>query len=350
MANDKGVETAQGVINGYETPKMGIGMRHTGKERFLEGDDAQKYVDQAPDILVCQIKIWNPAEKGIQPAPAKGECKMVLHEVESLVVNSSYKNVISTASIVIPRGSIIKKVITSASINRNTEGQDNQIATDMNSESPDATVDNDKSSDSNKVGDTSLYEPDHVNEMGLLLTTTTESGAPVSPSMFSNGDRIEIRCGYTQDPIVAEKIDEYENHKCLNLVFSGYITGISPQSPIELRCEDLAYVFRTVSCEDILSKGNRKVMDFFDEGGKYNWLKGTGIELHPDVKQQDINVGVVNVTHHITVADVLNEWSKSGLVCFMRRCDDGIFRLSIGRTYSDYYGDNRKPHPYTGTL
>lgn len=27
-----------------------------------------------------------------------------------------------------------------------------------------------------------------------------------------------------------------------------------------------------------------------------------------------------------------------------------ICAISIGRTYSDYYGDNRKPHPYTGTL
>lgn len=333
MANDNGVEIAQGIVTGYETPKIGIGMRHTGGERFLEGDDAKKYVDQAPDILVCQIKIWDPVAKGIQPAPAKGECKMVLHEVESLTVNSSYKNIISTASIVIPKGSIIKKVVTSAAVNQNTEAQDPQIATDMKTESPEAKVDNDVSSDANKVGDTSLYEPDHVNSIGILLTTSTESGKPVEPSMFSNGDRIEIRCGYTQDPLVAEKIDEYEDHKCLNLVFSGYITGISPQSPIELRCEDLAYVFKTVSCDDVLSKGNRKVMDFFDAGGKYDWLNGTGIELHPDVSKQDINVGAVNVTHHITVADVLHEWSKSGLVCFMRRCDDGIFRLSIGRTY-----------------
>ena len=27
-----------------------------------------------------------------------------------------------------------------------------------------------------------------------------------------------------------------------------------------------------------------------------------------------------------------------------------ICAISIGRTYSDYYGDDRKPHPYTGRL
>lgn len=330
---------AKGIQTGgekWQTPTIEVGMRHDGAERFLDDEEAKKYIDQAPDILVCQIKVWDPVEKGIQPAPAKEECKLVLHEVESITVNNSYKNVISTASIVIPRGSIVKKVITTASVNQNTEAQDSQIATEMNSEGPDATVDKDVSSDANKVGDTSLYDADHVNSIGILLTTATETGKPVESSMFSNGDRIEIRCGYTQDPVVADKIDEYENHKCLNLVFSGYITGISPTSPIELRCEDLAYIFKTISCDDIVSKGNRKVKDFLctkDDGGQYGWLEGTGIELHPDVLKQDIDVGKVNVTHHITVADVLSEWSKCGLVCFMRLCTDGIFRLSVGRTY-----------------
>lgn len=321
----------------WQTPEYAVGMRHDGSERFLDGEDAKAYVDQAPDILVCQIKIWTATTKDeIQPAPPKEKCKLVLHEVESITVDSSFKNVISTASVTIPKGSIVRKVITNVSVNTKTESQDKQIATDMNNVSPDPNIENDQSSDSNVVDGVSVFEPDHVSSIGLVLTTSTESGRPVEPGMFSNGDRIEIRCGYTQDPAVAERIDEYENHKCLNLVFTGFITGISPSSPIELRCEDLAYVFRTITCDSVVSKGNRSVKDFFyprEKGGQFCWLEDTDIELHPDVLSQDIKVGAVNVNQHITVADVLNEWAKNGVVSFMRRCSDDIYRLSISRTH-----------------
>ncbi len=316
----------------YKDPKYEVGMRHDGNERLLEGEEAGKFIDQAPDILVCQIKIWDP-DKGIQPAPAKEACKIVLHEVQDITVNNSYKNVISTASVVIPKGAIIKKVTTNLTADKDTASQDEEIATNLQSHSAEAQVDSDVSSDASQVDGKDIYDADNVNSLGLLLTTATEKGRPADPTMFSIGDRIEIRCGYTQDPEVAEKIDEYENHKCLNLIFSGYITGVSPTQPIELKCEDLAYIFRTVTCEDIPSKGNRTVADFFDPGGNYRFLEDTGIELHPDVDAQNINIGAVNISHHITVADVLYEWSKSGLLCFMRPTSDGIYKLCIGRTY-----------------
>lgn len=334
---DKIADGIQSGGNKYATPKYDVNYRHTGAERGLDGEDAQRYIDQAPDILVCQIKIWDPDKQGIQPAPAKEQCKMVLHEVEDITVNSSYKNVISTASVVIPKGSIIKKVITVCSVDQNTGAQDSGVASDLKNNSPEPKVSKDVSSDSNQADGKELFDPDNVNDFGLVLTTATEKGRPVDPTMFTTGDRIEIRCGYTQDPDVAENIDKYENHKCLNLVFSGFITGISPTQPIELRCEDLAYIFKTISCENIQSKGNRTVADFFEAGGKYNWLEGTGIELHPDVKASNINVGAVNVNQHITVADVLYEWSKSGLLCFMRQVVDGdgavTYKLCIGRSY-----------------
>ncbi len=347
----KEVKTAKGRVKSdfSETIEYGVGWRHSEQDERTDPNNKAKgadydtgskldgYVDQAPDILVCQIKIWNPDnETNLQPAPKKERCLMVLHEVENITVNDSYKNVISTATVTIPKGSIIKKVVTNVSVNQNTEAQDDQVATERQSDTTKASVKNDVSSDANDLDGTKLFTEDSVSKTGIVLTTRTEKGSPVEPSMFRTGYRIEIRCGYTQDPKVAEKIDEYEDHKCLNLVFSGFITGISPTTPIELRCEDLAYILRTVDCDDVPSKGNRKVKEFLctkAEGGEYGWLEGTDIELHEDTKSMDIDVGAVDVSHHITVADMLNEWSKSGLVSFMRLCSDGKYRLSVGRTY-----------------
>jgi hypothetical protein len=95
-------------------------------------------------------------------------------------------------------------------------------------------------------------------------------------------------------------------------------------------------VFKTISCPDVVSKGNKKVADFFGDNADSsigNLLEGTGIELHPDVLKAEINIGQVNLTHHLTVYDVLAEWSKCGLASFMRRDENGIYKLSIGRTY-----------------
>ena len=319
--------------NMWATPDYAVDMIHTGGERGWEGEEASARVDQAPDILVCQIKIWTPKKGELQPAPKMEDCKLVLHEVESITVNSSYKQVIDTASVIIPKGSILKKVVTTVSAPAKTASNDEDIATELNNECKEQ---GDKSSDAGEVDGKKLFDPDHLNKMGVLITSSTEGGEEITPNMFATKDRIEIRVGYTQDPKVADEIWKYENHKCLNLVFSGYITGISPTSPIELKCEDLAYIFRTIQCPDYQTKGNRKVMDFF--GGetkdkkKIDFLKGTDIQLHPDVKKQDISVGNVNLTHHLVVADVLHEWTKCGLACFMRY-DDGEYKLSIGRTF-----------------
>lgn len=323
----------------FKTPQYKPEDGHMGSERpgWEEEGYGDSRIDQDPDILICQIKIWKPENpKDVQKVPSSKECKMVINEVESITVSSSFKNVISTASVIIPKGTIVKKVITTVNSDKDTEENDEAVATDLQKVSPTPSGD-DKSSDSNDVEGTTVL-PDY--SMAGLIIETNVTGDPAVPSMFDIGDRIEIRCGYTNDDEVANKIDEKENHKCLNLVFSGYITGVSPTMPIELKCEDLAYVFKTISCPDVISKGNRKVSDFFGDKADPsigNLLEGTGIELHPDVLQTDISVGQVNLTHHLTVYDILAEWSKCGLVCFMRKHHDGngqyTFKLSIGRTY-----------------
>ncbi|UVV58163.1 hypothetical protein NXY28_17975 [Bacteroides thetaiotaomicron] len=59
--------------------------------------------------------------------------------------------------------------------------------------------------------------------------------------------------------------------------------------------------------------------------GKYNILKDTGFRIHSDTKRFEIHIGKVKVTDNFTVADILSEWSKYKVYCFLKydADDDG---------------------------
>lgn len=75
------------------------------------------------------------------------------------------------------------------------------------------------------------------------------------------------------------------------------------------------------------------VNDLLKEGGKYDLLKGTGLKLHPKTAERDINIGKIQLTEDLTVADVLTEWNKYGLYSFIRKDTDGTPYVMVGHTY-----------------
>lgn len=272
-------------------------------------------------ILISLIEIWKPKDKKKPNGDVDGEI-MRICEVEEVEIDESFKKLISTASVRFPRGTIIRKTIT------------NQT--------------NEEEEDFKKVSV-------QLSNSGVVEETRTSTSV-ASPSTFSVGQRIKIYLGYTTDPQVAEMAktgntgksiyndtatyDDYlaqfkhtgsDSKKYMSLMFDGYITKVSLDTPIELECENLASLLRTITCPKVKLK-KCEVKDFLGEDGRYKFLKDTGLILHPDTASMDFDLGAVELSTDLTVADVLTEWSKYGLFCYVSDYN-GTPAIQIGRAY-----------------
>lgn len=272
-------------------------------------------------ILISLIEIWKPKDKKKPNGDVDGEI-MRICEVEEVEIDESFKKLISTASVRFPRGTIIRKTITN---------QTNEEAEDFKKVSV------------------------QLSNSGVVEETRTSTSV-ASPSTFSVGQRIKIYLGYTTDPQVAEMAktgntgksiyndtatyDDYlaqfkhtgsDSKKYMSLMFDGYITKVSLDTPIELECENLASFLRTITCPKVKLK-KCEVKDFLGEDGRYKFLKDTGLILHPDTASMDFDLGAVELSTDLTVADVLTEWSKYGLFCYVSDYN-GTPAIQIGRAY-----------------
>lgn len=257
------------------------------------------------DILVCKILIWEPADKNTidKDDPAEDKC-LTLRECESIEIEESYKKLIGTATVKFPRGTIIKRTMTKNDIDEN--------------------------------GTTTVYT-ERLND-----GTITEKRAGYStaqPTDFKVGQRIRIYLGYYRDKgkVFKDKKERQEEmeKEALNHTpnFDGYIVKCSVSTPITIKCENLASNLKRKNCRKITTAKDAKVNDFLKEGGKYYLLKGTGLKLHPDTASCDINIGKVQLTEDLTIADLLTEWSKYKLYCFIRNDNDGNPCIKVGRSY-----------------
>lgn len=286
---------------------------------MAEGFDTNK--QPGFHILISLIEIWKPKDKKKPNGDVDGEI-MRICEVEEIEIDESFKKLISTASVRFPRGTIIRKTIT------------NQT--------------NEEEEDFKKVSV-------QLSNSGVVEETRTSTSV-ASPSTFSVGQRIKIYLGYTTDPQVAEMAktgntgksiyndtatyDDYlaqfkhtgsDSKKYMSLMFDGYITKVSLDTPIELECENLASFLRTITCPKVKLK-KCEIKDFLGEDGRYKFLKDTGLILHPDTASMDFDLGAVELSTDLTVADVLTEWSKYGLFCYVSDYN-GTPAIQIGRAY-----------------
>lgn len=264
-------------------------------------------------ILICLIQIWdmkNPKKPMEEP-----DSPMLISEVESIEIEESYRKLIGTASVRFPRGTVIKKTLTQL----NGEEYNSKVTAD-------------------------------IDDAGVLVTTRTDSKL-ATVTDFKVGQRIKIMLGYTTDPKVAaltkvdsnkksifndsSKLSEYKKH--LTTMFEGYITECSVDSPIELKCENLASKLKKISCPKVTAKKNMTVNDFLADNGTYKLLKNSGLSLHPDTKSCEINIGKVNLVPDLTVADVLTEWSKYKVFAFVKYNGDTPC-IAVGRSYFSNVG------------
>lgn len=269
-------------------------------------------------ILICLIKIWTPKDPK-KPMEVPKDA-MLISEVEEIEIEETYKKLIGSASVRFPRGTVIRKTIDKF---------------------------NEQEAAANKVLDAS------VSDAGVVEEVRKATSSMATPGSFSIGQRIRISLGYTEDPVIAasaktsnsgktifnddDTLSNYE--KQMDIMFDGYITKISIDTPIELQCENLASALKQITCPKLTIKSKATVLDFLGDNAKHPLLKGTGLKLHPKSATQKYDLGKIILTPELTVADVLTEWSKFGLHCFVTEYA-GNPVISVGRSYFDNAKDD----------
>jgi hypothetical protein len=211
---------------------------------------------------------------------------VVLTEVQEIEIVETYKKLTGTARVILPKGTVYQSTIIG---NATLEGNDaSRITTE-------------------------------VMEDGVIIEKRS-SQAAVGKDTFHTGQRINIKLGY---------------NGILKNMFDGYVTAYNSDSLFELRCENMAYKLKLKQAPKFETPLSTKVNDVL--GDKYNLLKDTGFEIHSETRRFDINIGKVKITDNFTVADVLNDWSKYRVYCFLKydeNSPDAMPRIAVGRPYS----------------
>lgn len=272
-------------------------------------------------ILISLIQIWTPTDKTKPNEVAEGEI-LNITEVQNVEIKESFKQLIGTATVQFPPGTIIRKTIT-----------------------PNAVDDVD-------------YKHITVNRADSGVIEEKRSGMSVAePSTFAIGQRIKIYLGYTTDPKIAQlakmgngarniynnksALDEYmdafyyegaDAKRHMSLMFDGYISKVSVESPIVLECENLAYYLRKVTCPVHVKLKSCTVKDLLGANGRFKLLENSGLKLHSDTEKMTFNLGAIEITSEVTVADVLKEWANYGLFAYVSD-DNGEPAIQIARAY-----------------
>jgi len=300
--------------------------------------------DNKVNILISQIMIWDP-EKFKDGVPKENEC-ITLYEVANIDVNQNYRELISTAVVRFPRGTMLRKIETAYVANPKTEASDQDVVQPGSKE---------KGKDSTKSTASGKEQPifTTISELGVVQVQRSKAEKELEAADLKVGNRIQIKVGYTDNPLYADEFPTKENptgefngyssdnrNNKFILLFTGYITKVSATTPIELQCEDMLSCLKKVGVPRISLK-NAKVNDLVLKGSKFDLLKNTPIKVHPNVEKSNITLGNIELTKELVVADVLAKWVDSGIFCFMRR--EGALnqpQLCIGKTY---FSDDSKP-------
>ena len=270
----------------------------------MKSSQPKKYEDGL-DILVSKIIIWdsNGSYNIEAKDPPEDKC-LIIRECESIEIEESYRKLIGTASVKFPKGTVINKTETLY--------------------------------DLDNIGAKKVYVDRLSN--GAIIERRSH-GYAAKPTDFKVGQRIRIYLGYFRDTgkvfnKKSERIAEMERVALSHAPnFDGFITKCSISTPIELRCENIASCLKRKTCPPKTEINDATVHDIIKEGGLCDLLGGTGLKLHPDTLNENIEIGKIQLSDNQTVADVLTEWGKFGLYCYIVY-EGNVPYIKIGMPYS----------------
>ena len=312
--------------------------------------------DDRVAILVCRIKTWKPKDKNWFDIPTGDNC-LVIRECESIEITNSYKELISKAVICFPRGTIVEKIKkANVSVPVDTGIGDNAKSTEdinkatQNGDFLEYTMQGVQKASKilSSVQPTSEIIPLDGTQVDVGLTDINQhlnEKDLLDQNDFVIGNRIEIYLGYAYSEEEFKSMQSDNNKVPVNmeLAFTGFITGCSVSTPLEVECENMAHVLTTVNVPDITEKKSLTIKDFLSDEGKFHLLKDTGITLSKSVGDCTIEVGKFHISSQLTVADVLAEWSKCGIASYMENNADGTSSLRVGRVYYAGTGGDSLP-------
>lgn len=296
-------------------------------------------------ILVCQIKIWKANGTDWFSIPSASQC-LTIRECESIEISDSSKELINKATVRFPRGTVISL---SSKKNKDVKSGNKEDSTEKTNNLKDTNNDGDVTSTSTAqfsddgVSTTSMAA--NYDDKGLIdFNRSKTEKALLSPNDVAIGNRIEIRLGYAYSEIEFNKMNTADNDPNMDIAFTGFITAVSVDTPLELECTNMAHILTAVSTPNISAKSTLPIKDFLDDNGKYHLLKGTGISLAEASKNSAISVSGGAISNNLTIADVLTEWSKSGVLCIMETKPNGSVQLRVGLTYYAGKGGGKLPN------
>jgi hypothetical protein len=296
-------------------------------------------------ILVCQIKIWKANGTDWFSIPSANQC-LTIRECESIEISDSSKELINKATVRFPRGTVISL---SSKKDKSVKSGNKENSTEKTNNLKDTNNDGDVTSTSTAqfsddgISTTSMAV--NYDDKGLVdFNRSKTEKALLSPNDVAVGNRIEIRLGYAYSEIEFNKMNMADNDPNMNVAFTGFITAVSVDTPLELECTNMAHVLTAVSTPNISVKSTLFIKDFLDDDGKYHLLKGTGISLSETSKNSTISVSGGSISNNLTIADVLTEWSKSGVLCIMETKSNGTAQLRVGLTYYAGKGGGKLPN------
>lgn len=249
------------------------------------------------DVLCCRITIGeaDPAN------PMRITDGMEITEIHELEISESYKKLVGTARLRFPKGTVCRSTIIG---NATMEGKD---ASRLTAE---------------------------IMQDGVVVEKRTTQRL-VDEKTFKVGQRVNIKLGY---------------NGVMKNMFDGYITGYNSESMLEIQCENMAYKLKLKQAPHFETPVKGTTVNEVLEG-KYNLLKDTGFRIHSDTKKFEIHIGKVKVTDNFTVADILSEWSKYKVYCFLKydAQDEGAMpAIAVGRPYSSSKGQPLFPEDEPG--
>ena len=272
-------------------------------------------------IMFCEIKIWS-ATKEDWWTPKD---YIRLTEVESIDIQKSYKKIIQKATVKFPRGTVVGQRI-------NDTKKDETVATGNQTDAKEETslIQSTNYGEVLVPGSATTIINAFRKEDGIIIVGR-DGEQELKSKMIRAGDRIEIRLAYaySEDEYTLYKEGKIQGH----LEFSGFIAKCSVSTPLTLQCEDMMSILKTFSCPNNVAKKNYTVNDYLCDDGIFKLLKGTGLRIDDDTRKIKINVGRVNMSNDLVVADILDEWSKCGLYAYMNE-DENYRTIKVGRVYT----------------
>ena len=296
-------------------------------------------------ILVCQIKIWEAKDQKWFDIPAADKC-LTIRECESIEINNSCKELINKAVVRFPRGTVISQSsIPDKEVKTGDDADDSQGTGTLKEANNSGEVVTTPTAQYSEDGVSTTSMAVNYDDKGLIdFNRTKKEPALLSPNDVAIGNRIEIRLGYAYSEAEFNKLNSADSAPELVVAFTGFITSISVNTPLELECTNMGYILASISTPDIPAQDALKVKDFLDDNSKYHLLKDTGIPLSEASKGCDISVSGAAISNNLTVADVLTEWAKSGVLCMLETDSQGKVQLHVGLTYAAGKGGNNLPN------